>query len=162
MAHPVFSAAVSRTPRTGSVEYVYVVVVCGLKDSLVMSCKMSKLYCRMLNCNVLYPHGLHSLLEFFINHILKRSHVQLRLSSIPTKLLSHYTLRFSDTCEGVKHKAKVIFGPDALVIYVNSYKHSILFVGHVQTVQTQIRRSRTLHLISVSTVCLQNFLSTYG
>ena len=42
---------------------------------------------------------------------------------------------------------------------INPYKPPIvLFVGHVQTVETQIRRSRTLRLISVSTVCLQNFL----
>ena len=35
-----------------------------------------------------------------------------------------------------------------------SYKPSILFVGHMQAVQIQIRRSRTRRLIRVSTVCL--------
>ena len=40
--------------------------------------------------------------------------------------------------------------------YVNTYKPSVLFVGHRQPVQTQIRRRRTRRLIRVSTVCLQN------
>ena len=35
-------------------------------------------------------------------------------------------------------------------------KPSVLFVGHKRTVQTQIRRRSTQHLISVSTVCIQN------
>ena len=35
----------------------------------------------------------------------------------------------------------------------NPYKPSMLFVGHRQIVQTQIRRCRTRHLILVSTVC---------
>ena len=41
---------------------------------------------------------------------------------------------------------------------IKPYKPSVLFVGHVQTVQTQIRCRSTLRLISVSTVCLHNFL----
>ena len=43
----------------------------------------------------------------------------------------------------------------------NPCKHSVLFVGHAQTMQTQIRRSKTLCLISVSTVCLHIFLSKF-
>ena len=44
------------------------------------------------------------------------------------------------------------------VCRLNPYKPSILFVGHRQTVETQIRRHITWHLIRVSTVCLQNVL----
>ena len=40
--------------------------------------------------------------------------------------------------------------------YTNPYKSSVLFVGHGQTVQTQIRRRRTRRLIRVSTVYLHN------
>ena len=35
----------------------------------------------------------------------------------------------------------------------------ILIFGHMQTVQTQVRRRRTRRLIRVCTVCLQAFLS---
>ena len=35
----------------------------------------------------------------------------------------------------------------------NPYKPSILFLGHMQTVQTQIRRHRTRRLIKIFTVC---------
>ena len=42
-------------------------------------------------------------------------------------------------------------------LLLSPYKPS-LFVGHRQTVQTQIRYIRTWHLIRVSTVCLQNVL----
>ena len=45
--------------------------------------------------------------------------------------------------------------------WVNPYKPSILFVGHRQTVQTQISRRITLCLIRVFTVCLQNILCTF-
>ena len=37
--------------------------------------------------------------------------------------------------------------------FFNPYKPSIPFVGHRQTVQTQIRRCRTWRLIRVFTVC---------
>ena len=43
-------------------------------------------------------------------------------------------------------------------LFINPYKHSILSVGHSQTVQTQIRRGSMRHLISASTICLQNVL----
>ena len=36
--------------------------------------------------------------------------------------------------------------------------HCVFFVGHGQTVHTQIRRRRMQRLIRVSTVCLQNIL----
>ena len=35
--------------------------------------------------------------------------------------------------------------------HINPYKPSVFFVGHRQTVQTQIRRCKTRHLIRVST-----------
>ena len=38
--------------------------------------------------------------------------------------------------------------------YLNPYKPSVFFVGHRQTVQTQIRRHRTWRMIRVFTVCL--------
>ena len=41
---------------------------------------------------------------------------------------------------------------------LNPFKPSVLFVGHRQTVHTQIRRHRTRRLIKVSTVCLQTIL----
>ena len=37
---------------------------------------------------------------------------------------------------------------------INPYKPSVPFLGHRQTVHTQIRRRRTRHLIRVFTVCL--------
>ena len=51
-----------------------------------------------------------------------------------------------------------------LNVMFNPYKHSVLFVGHRQTVHTQLRRRRmrclirTRRLIKVSTDCLQNVL----
>ena len=39
---------------------------------------------------------------------------------------------------------------------INPYKPNVLFVGHRETVQIQIRRHRTHRLIRVSTVCAQN------
>ena len=38
------------------------------------------------------------------------------------------------------------------------HTHSVLFVGHRQTVETQIRRHRTRRLTSVFTVCLQKVI----
>ena len=40
----------------------------------------------------------------------------------------------------------------------NPFKPSVIFVGHKQTAQTQIRRHRLWRLIRVSTVCLHNAL----
>ena len=40
--------------------------------------------------------------------------------------------------------------------HVNPYRPGILFVGHRQTVKTQIRCHRMWRLIRVFTVCLQN------
>ena len=47
---------------------------------------------------------------------------------------------------------------DIAFTLLNTYKPSVLFVGHRQTAQTQIRRRRTRRLIGVSTVSLQNVL----
>ena len=54
-----------------------------------------------------------------------------------------------------------------LLLYVPSqqlwsWRDSGLFVGHVQTVQAQIRRRTTRRLIKVFTVCLQNFRFKFG
>ena len=40
----------------------------------------------------------------------------------------------------------------------NPYKPIVIFVGQMQTVQTQTRRRRPRRLIRVSTVCLLNVL----
>ena len=47
---------------------------------------------------------------------------------------------------------------DTRNIFSNPYKPSVLFVGHQQTVQNQIRRCIMRLLIRFSTVCSQNFL----
>ena len=44
-------------------------------------------------------------------------------------------------------------------VRLNPYKPGVLFLGHKQTVQTQIRRRRTWRLIRVYTVRSQEFLS---
>ena len=46
---------------------------------------------------------------------------------------------------------------------INQFKPSVLFVGHtcMQTVDIQTRRCTIRRLIRVSTVCLQNVLSTF-
>ena len=44
---------------------------------------------------------------------------------------------------------------------INQFKPSVLFVGHVQTVDTQTRRRTMRRLIRVSTVCFQNVLSQF-
>ena len=46
----------------------------------------------------------------------------------------------------------------AIELFFNPYKPSVLFVGHMQTTQTQIRHHRGWRLIRVSTVCLENVL----
>ena len=46
--------------------------------------------------------------------------------------------------------------------HINSYKPSILFVGHRQTGQAQIRHRIKQCLIRVFTVCLQNVLLKFG
>ena len=48
----------------------------------------------------------------------------------------------------------VRFSPKLL----NPYKPSVVFIGHRQTVQSQIRRRRTRRLIRVFTVCWQEYL----
>ena len=58
-----------------------------------------------------------------------------------------YSKYFTDTCH--------------VVYQINPYKPSVLFVGHRQTVQNQIRRRKTRLLIKFSTVCLQKFLLRY-
>ena len=42
--------------------------------------------------------------------------------------------------------------------HVNPFKPSILFMGHWQTVENQIRCHRTQHLIRLSSICLQKVL----
>ena len=59
-----------------------------------------------------------------------------------------------NVCKGYQQKTKVAASKEI----VNTYKPSILFVGHRQTVQTQFRLKRTLCPIRVSTICLQNVL----
>ena len=44
---------------------------------------------------------------------------------------------------------------------INQFKPSVLFEGHMQTVDTQTRHRTMPRLIRVSTVCLQNVLSTF-
>ena len=44
------------------------------------------------------------------------------------------------------------------LLLFNPYKPSVPFLGHGQTVQTQIRRRRTQRLIRVFTVCSQEFI----
>ena len=45
-----------------------------------------------------------------------------------------------------------------IIYYLNPYKPSVLFVGHQQTVQNQIRCRKMLRLIWFSTFCKQKFL----
>ena len=45
--------------------------------------------------------------------------------------------------------------------FINPYKPSVIFVGHRQTVQNQIRRHRTWRLIRFCTACIQNILLKY-
>ena len=47
---------------------------------------------------------------------------------------------------------------DVFFFNEDGFKPSVLFVGHRQTVQTQIRRRILRRLIRVSTVCSQNVL----
>ena len=42
-----------------------------------------------------------------------------------------------------------------MLTYINPLKPSVLFVGHRQTLQNQIRRRKTRRLIRFSTVCLK-------
>ena len=42
--------------------------------------------------------------------------------------------------------------------FIHPYKPRVLFVGHRQTVQTQIRCCRMCHMIRFSNVCLQNIV----
>ena len=55
----------------------------------------------------------------------------------------------------------VFFRCLAAKLLTYNYKSSVLFVGHRQTVQTQIRRHRTRRLIRVSIVSIHNFLSEF-
>ena len=48
--------------------------------------------------------------------------------------------------------------PGHIHFYINPYTPSLLFVGHRQTVQNQIRCCKTWHLIRFSTICLKNVL----
>ena len=47
-------------------------------------------------------------------------------------------------------------GGTKLASTLNTYKSSVFFVGHMQTIQTQIRRRNMRSLIRIFTVCLQN------
>ena len=77
--------------------------------------------------------------------------------SCPIKMLGLIWIQ-SDT---LMHENRIIF---FIEISINPYKPSVLsfFVGHRQTVQTQIRRQITWRLIRVSTVCLQNVLFKFN
>ena len=44
------------------------------------------------------------------------------------------------------------------LIQLNPFKHSVIFMGHRQTVQNQIRHRRRLCLIRLCTVYLENVL----
>ena len=44
------------------------------------------------------------------------------------------------------------------IVSFNPYKSSVLFVGHRQTAQNQIRRHKTRCLIRILYVCLHNVL----
>ena len=44
---------------------------------------------------------------------------------------------------------------------INQFNPSVLFVGHVQTMDTQTRRRTMRRLIRISTVCLLNVLSQF-
>ena len=48
--------------------------------------------------------------------------------------------------------------PPPLIGLLNTYKPSILFIGHPQAAQNQTRHRRLSRLIRFSTVCLQNGL----
>ena len=63
------------------------------------------------------------------------------------RLFQQCTSQISATL--MRYAKKCIFKP---------YMPSVLYVGHRQIAQTQIRRHRMLRLIRVSTVCLHNFL----
>ena len=75
-------------------------------------------------------------------------------------LLKHPMLTYNgaDVDEG-SDKASSSFDTSALAF--NPCKPSVLFVGHMRTAQTQIRRRETWRLIRVSNVCFQNDLLEY-
>ena len=64
---------------------------------------------------------------------------------------------------GIVHDASNAEGVVSLnhSLKVNSFKSSVLFVGHRQRVETQTRRRRVRRLIRVLTVCLHNVLSLF-
>ena len=69
-------------------------------------------------------------------------------------------LYFRSICSSwlFQSKTRNVAPLDTCTCWFNPYKPSVLFVGHQQTVQNQIRRCKTLHLIRFSTVCKQKFL----
>ena len=83
-----------------------------------------------------------------------------RLHIIPSHMELQIRFAYDTFSQNVKGLTVFVIR-DGLVAgksITNPCKLSVLFVGHVQT---QIRRSRTLRLIRVSTVCLDNFLSKF-
>ena len=74
--------------------------------------------------------------------------IQIRTDNLPVLI---WVLTF---CEDYQQTTKCA----ASMERDNQYKPNILFVGHIQTVETQIRQGLMWHLIRVSTVCLQKFL----
>ena len=44
---------------------------------------------------------------------------------------------------------------------INPYKQGVLFVGHRQIVENQIRRRKMRRLIRFSTICLQSIILQY-
>ena len=51
-----------------------------------------------------------------------------------------------------------LFWDSKIIAFFNPYMPSVLFVGHRQTVYTEIRCHKMRGLTRVSTVCLHNFL----
>ena len=80
---------------------------------------------------------------------LETEHLQYPALSASVQKIENYHL---DKCGRLRPS------PHAHSLYINPYKPSVLFIGHRQTVQTQIRHHRTRRLIRVSTVCSQNVI----
>ena len=69
-------------------------------------------------------------------------------SDVPRKIIS--TISFPNFCNS--------YEISKIIAFFNPYMPSVLFVGHRQILQTQIRSHRMRRLIRVSTVCLHNYL----
>ena len=76
--------------------------------------------------------------------------------SVSTQISKMYSIKQDKNIKG----EEIIFCIEFLLLkdLLYPYKPSVLFVGHGQTVQTQIRHRIMRCLIRVSTVCLQNVI----